>query len=244
MTTGKSDLSIVIPVYRGAHLLKENLPLLNNYLSRLSVQSQVLVVDDGSEDPKKCRATASENGALFLANIKNQGKGAAVRKGMLAANGDVRIFTDADLPYKLESIGEAYLLLRNEQFDLVVGDRTLPQSAYFELIPSGRKISSRIFSWIVRAMLLGENYDTQCGFKGFTARSAQATFNKTRIDRFAMDVEALCIAKLQGLSIGRLAVQLRVWQDSDVSILKDGLAMCRDLLRIRYFLGAGAYKST
>ncbi len=94
----------------------------------------------------------------------------------------------------------------------------------------------------MRLLLLRNAYDTQCGFKAFSAEAADEIFSRTRIDRFAMDVEVLAIAEWRGFSIGRLPVQLRNWQGSGVNLLRDGLTMFFDLVRIRYFLAAGAYK--
>ena len=242
VTNDRPELSIVIPVYEGEDLMKENLPILNHFLKMLPVTSQVLVVDDGSENPNILRKVAEGNGAVFLANPQNKGKGAAVRLGMLAAKGQVRLFTDADLPYKLDAISRAYDLATRGKSDVVLGDRTLAESHYYELIPMSRGVTSRIFSWVVRLLFLRNAYDTQCGFKAFSAQAAEEIFSRTRIDRFAMDVEVLAIAERRGFSIGRLPVQLRNWQGSGIKLLRDGLTMFFDLLRIRYFLAVGAYK--
>ncbi len=135
----RPDLSIVIPVYEGADLIKENLPILNHFLKKLPVTSQVLVVDDGSEKSDTLRQVAETNQAVFLANPQNKGKGAAVRLGMLAAQGQVRLFTDADLPYRLDAIKRAYDLVSSGRSDVVLGDRTLAKSHYYELIPMSRR---------------------------------------------------------------------------------------------------------
>ncbi|MCL5428520.1 MAG: glycosyltransferase [Chloroflexi bacterium] len=237
-----TDLSVIIPVYQNANLVKANLPILRDYLATLPMNSEILIIDDGSKDQHDTRLVAESNGAVFLANPGNQGKGAAVRRGMLAAEGRVRLFTDADLPYKLEAIEQCYSVLEGNTFDIVVGDRTLPQSVYFELIPKVRRISSKIFLLIVRTLLVGEPFDTQCGFKGFKADIATAIFSRARINRFAMDVELLTIAHVHGYRINRLPVHLRDWDLSEINIFRDGFTMFRDLFLIRYYLASGKYE--
>ncbi|MGH2582846.1 MAG: glycosyltransferase [Anaerolineales bacterium] len=235
-----TDLSIIIPVYQTVELLKKSLPELNNYLAALPIITEVLIVDDGSDDADACRNTALANKAVYLSNPTNRGKGAAVRLGMMKASGRWRIFTDADLPYYLEAIESSLSLLGNPH-DLVVGDRTLADSSYFDKIPVLRRYSSRLFSLLVRSLVLKENYDTQCGFKAFTADAATEIFSRTKVDRFATDVEILGIAHLRKYSIGRLPVRLRHWQTSGISVVRDSLRMLYDLTRIRYFLATGAY---
>jgi dolichyl-phosphate beta-glucosyltransferase len=234
------DLSVIIPVYQTVELLTTSLPELNNYLDSLPITSEVIVVDDGSNDAGACREAALAHKANYLSFSTNKGKGAAVRRGMLAASGRYLIFTDADLPYHFEAIESSLSLLGNPH-DLIAGDRTLADSSYFEKVPVLRRYSSRLFSLVVRSLVLKKNYDTQCGFKAFTAGAAKEIFSHSKVDRFAADVEILAIAHLRNFSIGRLPVRLRHWQTSGISVVRDSLRMLYDLMRIRYFLATGAY---
>lgn len=237
-----TDLSLILPAYRAAALLEKHLPAVQVYLAGLPIDSEILVVDDGSADKNSTRLAAENLGARYLALPANRGKGAAVRAGMLAATGRVRIFTDADVPYEFDSLERFYWYIAHKDFHLAVGDRTLPGSTYFDGIPALRQLGSRAFSFIVGRFFVGGHFDTQCGIKAFRADVAEDLFRVSRIDRFALDVELLYIALKRNYDIKRLPVRLRVWEDSGISILRDGFAMLRDVARIRYHYYRGHYR--
>lgn len=110
-------------------------------------ESEVIVVDDGSNDNGATEKVAKENGCIFLQQEINKGKGAAVRRGMLAAKGDYRIFTDADIPFEFEAIENFLHYISDKEFDIAIGDRRLPESNYFSKIKGARKLGSGIFTF-------------------------------------------------------------------------------------------------
>ena len=223
------DLSVVLPTYRGSAHARKHVPLLLAHLERIGVRSEVIIVDDGSDDDGRTEQVACELGCIFLSNPVNQGKGAAVGRGMRAASGRYRIYTDIDVPYELSVIDSFLYYLDTKEFDLVVGDRNLAQSSYFNEISLARRLSSRVYSTFVGRLVAGGWYDTQCGLKGLRADVAEDLFSVMRIQRFAFDVELLYIALKRNYDIKRLPVRLRVNETSTVSVLVDGSAMVRDL---------------
>ncbi|TAK11324.1 MAG: glycosyltransferase [Anaerolineae bacterium] len=237
-----AHLSLILPAYRAAALLEKHVPAAQAYLSGLPIASEIIVVDDGSPDDGATRRAAEALGVRYMANPRNLGKGAAVRAGMLAASGRVRLYTDADLPFELESIEKFYWYAAHKEYPLVIGDRTLPGANYFDGIPRLRQWGSKLFSGFVGRFFVGGLYDTQCGFKAFRAEAAEDLFRVARINRFAADVELLYIALKRNYDIKRLPVRLRVWEESGVRILRDGLAMLRDVAFIRYNYYRGAYR--
>lgn len=235
------DLSLILPAYHAAALLEKHLPGLQTYLAGLPIRSEILVVDDGSDDAGATRQVAERHDCRFIGLPHNQGKGAAVRAGMLAAHGAVRIFTDADIPYELESIELFYRYVREKEFHLVIGDRTLPGSNYFQEIPQARRWGSRLFSGFVGRFFVGGIYDTQCGLKGFQAKVAEDLFGVSHINRFAMDVELLYIALKRNYDIKRLPVRLRLWEESGIDLMRDGLTMLWDVGHIHLNYRRGLY---
>lgn len=227
------QLSLILPAYNAATLLEKHLPVVLAHLANLPLTSEILVVDDGSNDAGATKRIAEKFKVKYIALPANAGKGAAVRAGMLAATGDVRLFTDADVPYELSSLAEFYEQIAHNGFHLAIGDRTLPESDYFQNIPLIRRLSSRVFSLTVALLLLGSNFDTQCGIKAFRADVAEDLFKVSRIDHFALDVELLYIARLRSYRIKKLPVQLRIWEETGLSVLNDGFTMLRDILSIR-----------
>jgi len=156
-------LSIVIPSYKGAPTLNNNIPGLLNYLQGKDFSYEVIIVDDGSEDNGATEKIARDLNCVFIENKKNLGKGGAVRAGMLHANGDYRIYTDVDVPFEYNAFDNFLHYLAIKEFDVVVGDRTLPGSVYFAEISRLRKFGSMIFSFIVGRFVAGGYFDTQCG---------------------------------------------------------------------------------
>src|SRR5438552_290172 len=120
---GAVRLSMVLPAYNGAEILAKHVPTLQQYLAHLKITSEIVVADDGSEDGWATAEVAARLGCLYVRNPVNQGKGAAVRRGMLAARGDFRIFTDCDVPYELTTIGRFLHYLDDKEYHFVAGDR-------------------------------------------------------------------------------------------------------------------------
>ena len=234
-------LSIIIPSYKGAAVLNNNLSGLLEYLAKKNIQNEIIIVDDGSDDEGATARTAREHGCKYLKNEKNQGKGAAVKKGMLHATGQFRIFTDVDIPFEYDAIERFLYYLDFKEFDLVVGDRTLPESSYFTDISKMRKIGSNIFSFIVGRFITTGLFDTQCGMKGLRAKAADDLFSVTRVQGFAFDVELIYIALKRNYDIKRLPVRLRCQEGSSVNVLKHGISMLIDLANIKTNQVLGRY---
>ncbi len=239
-TPDEPEISVVLPCYRSADLARRSAERLAVFLAAAFESSEVVVVDDGGGD---FDASWPEAGPLRLIRLPaNRGKGAAVRAGMLASRGRVRVFTDVDLPYDLELIADSAHFIRDRGFHLAVGDRTLPGSSYALEVGWRRRLASAVFSQLVGTFLTGGFFDTQCGFKAFRADVAQALFGLARIDRFAFDVELLYLALLYRADIKRVPVQLRNNETSAVRLLRDSLRMLVDVGRIRLLAWRGAYR--
>jgi len=227
------DLSIVLPCYRGAEIARQSIAVLIDYLPRTSLSWEVIVVDDGGGD-FDARLWVDDASVQLLCLPRNCGKGAAVRAGMLAAQGRARIFTDVDLPYDLELFPVIAEYLLNRGFHVVVGDRTLPGSSYALEVDWKRRIASGIFSTFVGTMVTGGFFDTQCGLKGFRGDIADQIFAIARLDRFAFDVELLYLALSFRTDIKRVPVRLRNNETSSVRLLRDSSQMFADVMRIKY----------
>jgi dolichyl-phosphate beta-glucosyltransferase len=158
---------------------------------------------------------------------------------MLAARGERRLLTDADLSVPIEDL--SLLLARMDAgADVVIASRALPDSRVEVHQPFYRETLGRLFNLLVRLLVVGGLRDTQCGFKLFTARSAEECFFPARLDGFAFDVEALYIARRRGLRVSEVGVRWRNDRASRVGLLRGFLAFL-DLLRIRFWGWAGRY---
>ncbi|MCC6251884.1 MAG: glycosyltransferase [Bacteroidia bacterium] len=233
MSNNSPLLSVVIASYNSAHALEKNLPVLCNYLANTSYSHEILVVDDGSTDNGLTRTICEKNSCTYLKLDTNQGKGAAIKHGMLSANGKYRIFTDADIPYEPEVIEKFIYYLDFKEFDMVVGDRSIAGgNNYYSKVTKSRSLASKVFSFIVGRFIAGGIFDTQCGIKGFKANIAQSIFESSRINGFAFDVELFHIALLKNYDIKRVPVVLRSQDGKSVNLLKNSIGMLFDLIKI------------
>jgi len=238
----RPDLSIILPCFRAADLACTSVIRLAEYLDAQSLTWEIVVVDDGGgdfpEDPWPKVA-----GAKLISLPENQGKGAAVATGMLAATGAVRIFTDVDLPYDLELLLVMAHHIGDHEFHLAIGDRTLPGSSYAEDISWGRRLMSGFGSFLIGHLVIGDFFDSQCGLKGIRGDVADALFPLLHIRRFAFDVEVLYIALKHRLDIKRVPVQLRRNTSSSVRVVRDSIRSLTDIGLIKYHQLRGRYDS-
>lgn len=235
------QLSIVIPSYKGAGVLRNNVPGLINYFKQNNRSFEIIIVDDGSDDKGATEKVSNELNCVFLKSEINQGKGAAVRKGMQHATGEYRIFTDVDIPFEYDAFDRFLQYLEEKEFHVVIGDRTLPGSSYFTEISTLRKVGSNVFSFIVGRFVAGGHFDTQCGMKGFSASVANDLFSVSKINGFAFDVELLYISLKRNYDIKRLPVVLRCQEGSSVSVLRHGAGMLLDIFKIKWNHVRGLY---
>ncbi len=237
-------LSIVLPSYKNAEALRTQLPEFISWLKTKVDSFEIIVVDDGSNDDGATEKVAKENNVIFIRQEKNRGKGAAVRIGMLAAKGEYRIFTDADIPFEFDAIERCIFYIKDKEFDIAIGDRRLPESKYFSKIKGARKLGSSIFTFFVGRFITTGFSDTQCGIKGFRGKVADDLFSVAKLNGFAFDVEILYIALKRNYDIKRLPVHFRsTHDDSSVSLMRHAPGMLVDLFRIKWNHIRGRYNS-
>ena len=237
-------ISIIIPSYRSANTLANNLPYLMEFLKEKQWDVEVFIVDDGSNDNGLTQKAAILNGCSYMSYPTNLGKGGAVRYGMQQAKGDFRIFTDVDIPFEKDAFERFIYYLDHKEFDVVVGDRTLPESSYFTKVSGLRKFGSDVFSFIVGRFVAGGHFDTQCGMKGFRGEVADDLFKVNKINGFAFDVELLYISLKRNYDIKRLPVVLRCQGGSSVKVIQHGIGMLIDLFKIKWNQLNGKYKKS
>lgn len=190
-------LSLVVPAYKQEKTIVKNIEGLDKVLSTFSCKHEIIVVVDGFLDKTFERARAIKNKNIKVIGYeKNQGKGYAVRYGVLKARGDIIGFIDAGMDLNPSEISVALNLMEWNKADIIVGSKLHPDSKVN--YPVGRKILSwgyRTFTYI----LFGFNIrDTQVGLKLFKKKVAKDVFSRIIIKRFAFDIEVLTVAYALG----------------------------------------------
>lgn len=233
-------LSIIIPAYNEENRLPHTLEQVFAFLEGESYLAEVIVVENGSSD--KTLTLAQELTAKYpnLRVLHNEeaGKGLAIQRGMLEAEGKYRIFCDADLSMPIEEIRR--FIPPNLDTDIVIASREVKGAVRYDE-PEFRHFTGRIFNLLIRILALPKLHDTQCGFKGFRAEIAEDLFKYQSIEGWAFDVEILCIARMRGYKITEIPVPWYYNDESKISVLRDSFRMFFDLLKIRRNARKGLY---
>jgi len=242
------SLSIVIPAYNEQDRILPTLSILSNFFNEEKLPYEVIVVNDGSIDSTReiIEAYQLNNKRLNLKLVNlnsNMGKGMAVKNGVEVAQNEIIIFFDADLSYEPLNIRKAISYFRDPGVDIVVGDRNLKESEIVNPPPLLRRISGKIYAWMVCKFILNGITDSQCGFKAFRKEVAKKIFQKITIPRFGFDVELLYIAKKANFNIRKMPVQCKNSPGSRVKIVSDSLRMFKDLFSIKANDRKGLYEN-
>lgn len=236
-------LSIVIPAYNEERRLGATLAELAGFLNQQPWDWEVRVVDDGSVDGTSRVVDLRHRGdeRIVLQREPHRGKGGAVRAGMLAARGDFRFLCDADLSMPLHELPR-FLPPNLDNVDLAIGSRE-GHGARRVNEPVYRHLIGRVFNRTVKWLAVPGIEDTQCGFKMFSASAVEAIFPFVTINGWAFDIEVLTIASRRGLRIVEVPIEWHYREESQVSMLRDGVRMLRDVVKIRARVKRGEYDS-
>jgi glycosyltransferase involved in cell wall biosynthesis len=237
----KPLLSLIIPAYNEESRLPQTLGALMEYLDSQSYLSEVLVVENGSQDATFAIAQdfASRYPNLHALHSEQRGKGQAVRMGMLMAQGEYRFMCDADFSMPVDQI-DRFIPPALENYDIAIASREAHGAVRYNE-PWYRHFVGRIYNWMIRIIALPGLQDTQCGFKCFRGEVAEDLFNLQTLNGWSFDVELLFIAQRRGCKIVEIGIPWYFNAESKIRVLKDSLRMGLDLLRIRLNALQGKY---
>ena len=243
------DLSIVVPAYNEALRIPPTLARLHAFLSQQPLRYEIVVVDDGSKD-QTCEVVLAHQATIpnlrLVRQLPNRGKGAAVRRGMLEARGQIRVMCDADGSMPPDQLPRLLAPILDPaagacRADISIGSRYAEGAKTAVKQPFYRVLWSRLANRVIQRSLVPGVRDTQCGFKAFTAEAAQNLFALGRIDGWAFDLEILALARRRGYAIAEVGVE---WADdgrSRVNPVRDMVNVVREALTIRKNLRRGVY---
>ena len=235
-------LSIVVPAFNEERRLAATLATLCDHLDRQPWDWEVRIVDDGSADgtARVADAFATQQPRVVVQREPHRGKGGAVKAGLAGSTGEYRFICDADLSMPVDQIGR-FLPPMAAGFDVAIGSRE-GRLARRVGEPSYRHLAGRLFNFLVQGLALPGIEDSQCGFKMFTASAVAAIFPCVTIDGWAFDVEVLTIARERHLKVIEVPIEWHYRADSQLSMLRDGAGMLRELLRIKWRALRGRYR--
>lgn len=239
-------VSIIIPALNEEKNLKKTINEFVQYLNKQIYDYEIIIINDGSTDKTKEKIIELQEkfqNIILMEHKFNQGKGASVRKGLLTAKGDFRLFIDADNATSIDHLDQVWSQFE-KSYDIVIASRNkkdvpntkmlIPQSAW-------KRFLGRFGNLIIQKVMGTDIWDTQCGFKIFTKEATNNILSKTMINRWAIDIEILTIASLQNYKIAKIPVE---WKNSDESRVKpiDYIKTLIELLKIKTNEIKGKYK--
>ena len=226
--------TLCIPMYNEANVIAQTAKRLDKYMSSRFGDYEIIFSDDGSTD-----GSADIVKSLCLPCVRvigysdNRGKGSAVREAMLAATGDAVMFTDSDLAYGTEVIGQiADAFEAHPECDLVVGSRNIAKNGY-DGYTLTRKMASKGYIAVLKALGGLKISDSQCGCKAFRKEAAEKIFSYCVVNGFAFDFEAILLANKLGYKIYEHPVKVINHGESKVSVIGDAVRMLGDIIKMK-----------
>ena len=226
-------LSLVVPAYNEEKIIKANLEEIVNYLSKQNYSWEIVVVDDGSRDVTSKIVSGLKNPKINLITLeKNRGKGAALRAGVGAANGEYIIFSDADLSVPIDFV-EKFLATFKDGFNVVIGSRKAKGAKIIKHQPIIRETMGKFYTFLSRIVSGVNIADFTCGFKGFKKEAGKKIFANSLVDRWSYDVEIIFLANKYGYKIKEIPVSWVNRVESRVSLGNAVITSFLDLLKVR-----------
>jgi len=234
-------VSIIIPAHNEETRLPHTLEQVFAFLERQAYSSEVLVVENGSNDRtfEIAQSFARQHSSLRVLRETERGKGLAVCRGMLDAAGEYRFMCDADLSMSIDQLNQFLPPIRADA-DVAIGSREAAGAVRFDE-PLYRHIGGRLINATIRLLILPGLQDTQCGFKCFTAAAAEQVFRRQTLPGWSFDIELLYLARRLGLAIREIPIQWRFDAETKLSAVQDALRMVRDIFIIHSNARRGRY---
>jgi dolichyl-phosphate beta-glucosyltransferase len=221
------DFSLILPIYNE----EENMTLVAPLLIQEFPQTEIILVNDGSKDNTLAILQKYESKVGIVTYAQNMGKGYAIKRGVEEATGDIIVFCDADLPFGIKSIAEMINRLKtNPNLDIAIAEKIQPKEGF--CYHCAKMAVKKII-----ALLTGLRFkDTQAGLKGFKKETAKKIFAKTFINRFAIDIEVLYLAKKLNNTVDtiELRVEDNYYNRPSKFTTKEGFYLLKDIFKI-YF---------
>lgn len=230
------SVSLILPAYNEVKRIAQTIREAKTYYERRQHRYEIIIAADGDDGTRELVARMARQDATLkvIGSIERRGKGYGIRQGVALATGEIIGFADADDKTPIDEFDKFEPWLR-DGYEVVIGSRRLPESCIERPQPLYRRLGSKGFSLVLRAVVgLPGIVDTQCGFKFFRRHAALDLFGRQRIDGYMFDVEILYLAQQAGYRIAQVPVHWRDDGDSRLPLLRGNLRNMIDVLSIRF----------
>lgn len=230
LTNAFGSVSVVIPVYNAEREVAQTLDEVQAYLESTGRPHEILVVADGNTDRTADIVRERGRGVQLLCNEQNRGKGFSVRRGMLASKMNWALFMDVDHSTRIENL-DAFAD-HADSSDVIIASRRVAGARIVRQQHRIRQALGKTFPYLVRALVLPEISDTQCGFKLFRRSAVEKIFPAQTVERFAFDVELLLLARAHNLRISEVPIDWDNPTSSTLRIGRDATRMLLDVMKL------------
>jgi dolichyl-phosphate beta-glucosyltransferase len=232
-------LSIIIPIFNEERKIRQDILAADVFFKENKIDGEIIVVDDGSEDGSvevvRSLQGEVESPLTLLINSSNIGKGDAVKKGVLASEGEFILYADSGLTIPFNNLFSGLKLIETGECDIAFGSRKLAQSKILIQKQIDRKITSILFTLIARIFLNIPNYisDTQCGFKLYRGNLARNLFVKLKTPGFLFELEIINRALNENYIIKEFPVEWRCDRDSRINYSSTPISVLKEVINLR-----------
>ena len=226
-------ISVCIPMYNESSIIADTAKTLSEYMAGTFSDYEIIFSDDGSKDGSADIVNGLELPCVRVVGYENnQGKGCAVRTAMLAAEGEVVMFTDADLAYGTDVIKRVYDIFEEKPTDIVIGSRNIQKDGY-EGYTFMRRVVSKTYIKVLCIAGGLKLSDSQTGCKAFSKKAVKDIFTRCEVNGFAFDFEAILWAQKLGYKFTEMPVKVINHRESKVRIIRDTVRMLKDLRKMK-----------
>lgn len=239
-----TTLDIIIPVYNESSRLKLTFQALSSFVSPRGIKiNRIIFVDDGSTDNtlRKLKNVRLKFPKKVLTYSHNQGKGAAIKLGLLNATADYALFMDADMSTPLTELTKLLPFIK-EKIPVVIGTRKNGHSTVVVHQPWVREHLGKVFTFLSQLILNTWVTDFTCGFKAFSRPAYTVIAPIMSINRWGFDSEIIFLAKTFNFPIQEKALTWTNEPNSRVNLFKDIFQSLKELFQIRFNHFSGKYQ--
>ena len=233
-------IEFCLPVYNEEKILKSNILKLLDYCNKqnFNFDWQIVIINNGSKDNSKKIGQELFNEyfkKIKLENIKQSGKGRALKLYWQKSNADIIVYMDIDLAVSLNNISDLINPIIKENYDLVIGSRLLPDSKIKRSLL--RELSSQTYNFLSKIILNHNFSDLQCGFKAIKTNVFKKIASYTKNNKWFFDTELIIFANHFGYKIKEIPV---IWEEnkydqrkSKVNLIKDSIKFLINLIKLK-----------
>jgi hypothetical protein len=226
-------LSIIVPVHNESAVLESSINKILNAVSSITPSFEIIIAEDGSTDGtyQIARRIADTNSSVkLLHSRKRLGRGKALKTALRKARGRIAVYMDADLSSDISYLKKLISCVEDGA-SIATGSRLMKGSDTKR--PMKRDVASRVFNFLVRALLGSRVMDHQCGFKAFKRRDVLPLLKKVKDNYWFWDTEILVRAQKAGMRVDEIPIRWSHGRFTKVSFTKDVLYMLGRILWLR-----------